>query len=74
MANRNVKEKVQESGTHGEKKRSKGSVIAFVICVLIALAIWIYAKNTEIKNENAQAPALASVQQTTADDGVCFEG
>ena len=74
MANRNVKEKVQESGTRDEKKRSKGSVIAFVICILIALAVWIYAKNAEIKNDNTQAPAPASVQQTTADECVCLEG
>ena len=41
---------------------------------LIALAVWIYAKNAEIKNDNTQAPAPASVQQTTADECVCLEG
>ena len=52
MANRKIEENVLEdsNGSIGGKK--KGGIIAFIICVFIALAIWTYAKNAEIKNEN----------------------
>ena len=40
-------------GRHPKTCKKKGGIIAFIISVLIALAIWTYAKNVEIKNENA---------------------
>ena len=74
MAKRNIEEKIQEDGTHGGKKRSKESIVALIICVLIAFAIWIYAKNAEIKDESGQIPTPANEQQTVSDDRVCTEG
>ena len=64
MAKREIKENVHDDGTYVVKKNRKESIIAFVICVLIALAIWIYARNAEIKEENEQLPPPSGDQQS----------
>lgn len=64
MANREIKENVHDDGTYVIKKNRKGSIIAFIICVLIAVAIWIYARNAEIKEEAEQMPPPVGEQQS----------
>lgn len=64
MAKREIKENVHDDGTYVVKKNRKESIIALIICVLIALAIWIYARNAEIKEENEQQPPPAGDQQS----------
>ena len=67
MAKRKIDKNIHddENGASAGKKK-KGGVIAFVICLLIALVIWTYAKNAEIKDENAQN-ALTSGEVQTVD-------
>ncbi|MBQ8849951.1 MAG: hypothetical protein IJ011_06460 [Clostridia bacterium] len=63
MAKREKNENVYDDGTYVVKKNRKESIIAFIICVLIAFAIWIYAKNDEIMKADEQPP-MPSDQQT----------
>ena len=53
MAKHKIDENMHEDGNSTVSGKKKGGIIAFIICVLIALAIWTYAKNVEFKNENA---------------------
>ena len=52
MAKRKIEENVYEDSNSTVSGKNRGGIIAFVICVLIALAIWTYAKNVELKNES----------------------
>ena len=52
MAKRKIEENVFEDSNSTTGGKKKGGIIAFIICVLIALSIWTYANNVEIKNEN----------------------
>ena len=52
MAKRKIDENVREDGSTIVNGKKRGGIIAFIICVLIALAIWTYAENVEIINEN----------------------
>ncbi|MBE6547007.1 MAG: hypothetical protein E7668_06165 [Ruminococcaceae bacterium] len=52
MSKRKQKEWNADDGSYVVKKNRKLNVIAFVVCFLIALVIWIYATNTEDKNKN----------------------
>ena len=63
MAKRNLEENIQEDGARTVKKNKRESIVALIICLLIALAIWVYAKNAELK-ENAQAPSGGEPQVT----------
>lgn len=51
------------------KKYNKTDVIAFVVCLLAALVVWIHATNTELKQEqsNDETPTapVESTQQVT---------
>ena len=39
---------VREDGSYVVKKSKKGNILAFIVCVLIALTIWIYVANRDI--------------------------
>ena len=69
MAKRKIEENVQTNGASTVKKNKKESIVSIIICILIALAIWVYAKNVELKNEAAQTPVGGEPQtaQTSAD-------
>ena len=49
-----IKKKIEDNkhddGTYVVKRNRTESVIAFVVCLLIAMAIWVYAKNSEQMN------------------------
>ncbi len=64
MAKREIKENVHDDGTYVVKKNRKESIIALIICVLIAFAIWVYAKNAEIKEESEQLPPPTGEHQS----------
>lgn len=70
MSNTEKKEKVLDDGTYVVKKNRKGDIIAIIVCVLIALVIWVYAKNAEIKEQNENAPDNGgqTVEDTVGDD------
>ncbi len=63
MAKRNRDENMHDDGTYVVRKNRKESIIAFIICILIAFAIWIYAKNAEIK-ENSEEPPVSEAETT----------
>ena len=53
-----AKEKIEKKGASKEgdlvvknKKFKKSDVLAFVVCIIVALVIWLYATNVELKNE-----------------------
>ena len=52
MAKRKIEENMSEDSSNYVGGKKKGGIIAFIICVLIALSIWTYAKNVELRNEN----------------------
>lgn len=61
MSKRKQDEKMHDDGTYVVKKTRKGSVIAFVVCALIALVIWLSATNGERKKlEEEQYPTAAA--------------
>ena len=61
MSKRKQDEKIHDDGTYVVKKTRKGSMIAFVLCALIALIIWLYATNDERKTaELEQLPTTVA--------------
>ena len=70
MAKRNKDENVYDDGTYVVKKNRKESIIALIVCILIAFAIWVYAKNAEIREANEQPP----VSEPTTEQGDVAEG
>ena len=61
-----IKDEAQSEGARAPKYDRRKNIIAMVVCILIALAIWVYARNIEIKNEQAQTP-VGDVQTDQAD-------
>ncbi len=51
MSKRKQNEWNEDDGSYVVKKSRKLNVVAFVVCFLIALVIWIYATNTENKDK-----------------------
>lgn len=50
MAKKEKNENIRNDGTYVVKKSRKTSVIALIVCFLVALLIWCYAKADAIKN------------------------
>lgn len=44
-------EVVYENGSYLVKKSRKGNIIAFIVCLLVAMAIWLYASQVEDDKE-----------------------
>lgn len=66
MAEREMNENVHNDGTYVVKKNRKESIIALIICVLIAFAIWIYARNAELQEQKEQLPIPDGPQAETS--------
>lgn len=47
MSKRKQEETVYDDGSYIVKKSKKANIIAFVLCVLFAFVIWLYATNME---------------------------
>lgn len=47
MANSVEKENVYDDGTYVVKKSRKHNIFAFIICLLVAFLVWVYAANKE---------------------------
>ena len=54
---------VHDDGTYVVKKSKKSSILAFIICVLIAFVIWAYAEATD----DQMKAVTESVAQTNAE-------
>ncbi|MBE6706903.1 MAG: hypothetical protein E7577_04590 [Ruminococcaceae bacterium] len=46
---------VQDNGAYVIKKSKKSSVIAFIVCVVVAFLIWSYAEAVSLKEEKDKA-------------------
>ena len=56
MAKKEKNENIRDDGTYVVKKSRKASVIAIIVCFLVALVIWCYAKADAIKNVEGGEP------------------
>ena len=61
--------KINETSQRGErnaKKKRKGNILSFLLCLLIALAIWLYASGVQEKEKaEEKESALAAVATET---------
>ena len=63
MSKRKRNETQRDDGTYVAKKRGKFNIFAFIVCVLIAVIIWLYASNLENKEkEKEEAKPNSDVQ------------
>ena len=68
MSKRKRNEVVSEDGAYVVKKNGKMNIVAFILCVLVAMIIWLYATNTEAKERDGEkADGVSSVAQTVTD-------
>ena len=49
-----------DDGSYVVKKSKKSSVLAFILCLLIAFVIWAYADATESENKATADSVIAS--------------
>ena len=50
MSKKKEKDHGYDDGSYVIKKNRKFSFLAFILCMLIAFAIWVYATNTELRS------------------------
>ena len=51
-------------GSYVVKKSRKHNILAFILCVLIAFTIWLYATNKDIEKEKDLKDNIADATQT----------
>lgn len=66
MAKQN--ERVENDGTYVVPKNRKKSILAFILCVLVAFLIWIYASNKEDKERTEGEEESSSVAVSYVSD------
>ena len=71
MSKRKQNEIMSDDGTYVVKKNRKMNIVAFILCVLIAAIIWLYATNTEDKEREEERTEHASSVAYTAAEVVC---
>lgn len=64
MSKKKQNERVHDDGSYVVKKSKKRNIIAFILCLLIAFIIWLYASNMEEKKQ-AEAKQNAIASNTT---------
>ena len=62
-----IEDNKHDDGTYTVKRNRTESVIAFVVCLLIAMAIWVYAKNSEQMNNDGPSDDIPAAQSQQAD-------
>ena len=72
MAESKVNENNAHDGSYVVKKSRKHNILAFILCVLIAFFVWLYAANTEKKEKN-QENEVGQVQ-TVQTEALASEG
>ncbi len=55
----------QDNGAYVVKKSKKSSVIAFIVCVVVAFLIWSYAEAVALKEEKDKALGENTVVENT---------
>ena len=67
MAKKRETEQVYDDGSYQVKRSRKGEVLSFIVCLLIAFVLWIYATNVNIqKMAEESAPSDAEITETTS--------
>lgn len=69
MSKRKKSEQTHDDGSYVVKKSRKRNIIAFILCVLIAFVIWLYASNIDEKKQ-AEAMQNALPSYATVVDAV----
>lgn len=64
MSKRKQNETMHDDGTYVVKKSRKKNIIAFILCLLIAVIVWLYASNAELKRQ-------AEEQQNAVKNSAC---
>ena len=65
----NEQNMAQDNGAYVIKKSKKSSVIAFIICVVVAFLIWSYAEALALKEEKDKAALGADSAVTETEQG-----
>ena len=52
MSKRKQNQTARDEGSHFVEKNKKFHIFAFILCVLIAFVIWLYASNLEKNNKD----------------------
>lgn len=66
MSKNKINEGARGAGQHPQKKKRKGNVISFILCLLIAVAIWLYASSVqEKKAEEENTPSATALSAET---------
>ena len=69
MSKRKHNQTARDEGSHFVEKNKKFHIFAFILCVLIAFVIWLYASNLEKNKEatnitnNTQAAVTAQLSE-----------
>ena len=72
MSKRKQNEQNHDDGSYVVKKSRKRNIIAFILCLLIALVIWLYASNIEQKKQ-AEAQHNTVPSSTVAKNAVTLD-
>ena len=67
MSEKRINDAVEENGGSAVKPRRKFNIIAFILCLLAAFVIWLYAVNAE-KKDREETPGDA-VTEAGPDSG-----
>lgn len=51
MSKRKQSERTHDDGSYVVKKSKRRNIVAFILCVLIAFVIWLYASNIDQKKQ-----------------------
>lgn len=70
MSKRKRNESSRDDSNYVAKKNRKLNIFAFILCLLIAFVIWLYASNLEEKNKNENSVTVNQSEiSTEACDG-----
>ncbi len=56
-----------DDGTYVVKRSKKSSILAFIICILLAIVIWSYAEAADKQNKQDIAEAIGTAEIFTTD-------
>ena len=68
MSKKKEKELGYDDGSYLLPKRRKFSIFAFILCLLVAIVIWLYATNKQLLVKEGDTPQTDSLYSETAVD------
>ncbi len=57
-----------DDGTYVVKKSRKSSILAFIVCLLLAFVIWAYAEATDKQKQQAMEEIIDKAAETAQDE------